>query len=49
MKRDCRVYLRDILQAFRNAQQFVEGLSYEKFITDRKTISAVVRELEVAG
>ena len=49
MKRDYRVYLRDILQAFRNAQQFVEGLSYEKFITDRKTISAVVRELEIAG
>ena len=49
MKRDCRVYLRDILQAFRNAQQVVEGISYEKFITDRKTISAVVRELEIAG
>ena len=49
MKRDYRVYLRDILQAFRNAQQFIEGLSYEKFITDRKTTSAVVRELEIAG
>jgi len=49
MKRDCRVYLRDILQTFHNAQQFVEGLSYEKLITDRKTISAVVRELEIAG
>jgi len=23
MKRDCRVYLRDILQAFRNAREFV--------------------------
>jgi len=49
MKRDYRVYLRDILQAFHNAQQFVEGLSYEKFITDRKTISAVIRELEIVG
>jgi len=49
MKRDYRVYLGDILQASRNAPQFVEGLSYEKFIIDRKTISAVVRELEVAG
>lgn len=49
MKRDCRVYLRDILQAFRNAQGFVGRMSYEKFITDKKTVSAVVRELEVAG
>jgi len=49
MKRDCRVYLRDILQAFNNSKEFVKGLSYEKFITDKKTISAVVRELEVAG
>ena len=24
-------------------------MSYEKFITDKKTVSAVVRELEVAG
>lgn len=48
MKRDCRVYLRDILQAFRNAQEFVGRMSYEKFITDKKTVSAVVRELEVA-
>lgn len=49
MKRDCRVYLGDILQAFRNAQEFVGRISYEKFITDKKTVSAVVRELEVAG
>jgi uncharacterized protein with HEPN domain len=49
MKRDYRVYLSDILQAFRNTCQFLEGLSYEEFIEDRKTISAVVRELEIAG
>jgi uncharacterized protein with HEPN domain len=41
--------LSDILQAFRNASQFIEGLSYEEFIADRKTISAVVRELEIVG
>jgi uncharacterized protein with HEPN domain len=49
MKRDYSVYLRDILQAFRNASQFVKGLSYKNFITDRKTVSAVIRELEIAG
>jgi len=49
MKRDYRVYLKDILQAFSNASQFLEGLSYKEFIADRKTISAVVRELEIVG
>ena len=49
MKRDYGVYLRDILQAFRNAREFVEKTSYGKFITDKKTVSAVLRELEVAG
>ena len=45
MKRDYRVYLRDMLQALHNASQFLEGLSYKEFVADRKTISAVVREL----
>ena len=49
MKRDYRVYLRDILQALRNTQKFVGRMSYEKFIADRKTISAVIRELEIVG
>lgn len=49
MKRDCCVYLRDILQAFRNAQGFIARMSYEGFIADKKTVSAVLRELEVAG
>ena len=49
MKRDYGVYLRDIIQAFGNAHEFVEGLSYEEFLADKKTTSAVVRELEIAG
>lgn len=35
--------------SFYNATHFVEGFSYEEFINDRKTISAVVRELEIIG
>jgi len=49
MKRNYRVYLSDILDALRNAREFVKGLSYKEFIADKKTVSAVVRELEVAG
>ncbi len=49
MRHDYSVYLRDILQAFRNAQQFVRGMTYKKFVSDKKTVSAVIRELEVIG
>jgi len=49
MKRDYRVYLNDILLSLYNATQFVEGISFEDFVNDRKTVSAVVRELEIVG
>lgn len=49
MKRDYRVYLNDILLSLYNAAHFIEGISYEEFVNDRKTISAVVRELEIIG
>lgn len=49
MKRDYRVYLRDILQAFADAQSFVGEMSYEEFIDDRKTTDAVMRELEIVS
>jgi len=49
MKRAYHIYLSDILQAFHNARQFLEGLSYDEFVDDRKTTSAVVRELEIVG
>ncbi len=49
MKRDVCVYVRDMLEAFANTQEFVEGLSYDEFVRDKKTVSAVTRELEVAG
>jgi uncharacterized protein with HEPN domain len=49
MKRDYCVYPKDIFDSFNNARQFLEGLSYDDFIDDRKTISAVVRELEIVG
>ena len=42
MKRDYRVYLNDILLSLYNATHFVEGISNEEFINDRKIISAVV-------
>ena len=42
-------YLRDPLEAIENATQFVEGLDFEEFSQDDKTIYAVIRALEIIG
>lgn len=47
--RDFRVYLEDILDAARKAQQFLSGLTFEQFEADEKTVFAVVRALEIVG
>ncbi|HSB71156.1 MAG TPA: DUF86 domain-containing protein [Candidatus Methylomirabilis sp.] len=33
----------------RDAEEFIQGLSYEEFAGDKKTFNAVVRALEVMG
>lgn len=47
--RSDRLYLSDILDAASAIEDFVRGLDYNLFVKDRKTRSAVVRELEVIG
>ncbi|HKH49259.1 MAG TPA: DUF86 domain-containing protein [Thermoanaerobaculia bacterium] len=42
-------YLTDMLDAMSKARQFVEGMSFEQFSTDDKTIFAVIRALEIVG
>ena len=49
MKRNVALYVRDILQNMRDAEEFIEGLSYAEFAADKKTFNAVVRSLEVIG
>ena len=48
-KREYKDYLRDILDAVNDAESFVEGMSFEQFEKDRKTLNAVVRSLEIIG
>ena len=48
-RRTHRMYLEDILEAMEKIQEYVEGLDYEGFIGDDKTVDAVVRNLEVIG
>jgi len=48
-KRKWKLFLEDILEAISLIQEYVEGLDFEKFKNDRKTIDAVIRNLEIIG
>ena len=39
--RNIRIYIKDISEAMKAAQLFVEGMDFETFIVDDKTSSAV--------
>lgn len=47
--RDCRLYLKDIVGAMNDIEDFLEGMNREAFESDKKTFSAVVRQLEIIG
>lgn len=49
MRRTYRDYAADILASLRELQEFTEGLDFDAFSRDRKTVNAVVRSLEVMG
>ena len=49
MKRDPRLYLDDIFGAIEKIENYVEGLRFEDFSTDNKTIDAIVRNFEIIG
>lgn len=42
-------YIQDIIDAIDKAQKFTEGLTYDNFREDEKTVFAVVRALEIIG
>ena len=48
-KRSAKLYLDDILSSIANVEQYTKELSFEEFVYDRKTIDAVVRNLEIIG
>jgi len=42
-------YLEDILDATEKVGQFIQGMTYEQFAQDAKTVFAVVHALEIIG
>jgi uncharacterized protein with HEPN domain len=42
-------YLNDILVAIQEVEEFTNGMSYETFTADKKTVNAVIRSLEILG
>lgn len=42
-------YLDDILESVEKIRRFTEGMSYEEFVDDPKTVDAVLRNFEVIG
>ncbi len=49
MKRDYRLYLDDMLEAIGKIERYTEGLSYDQFRKDEKTIDAVITNFTIIG
>ncbi len=47
--RDHTLFIQDILQAIERIESFISGMNYDAFVEDDKTLSAVIRKLEIIG
>jgi len=47
--RDHSFYLKDIFHAIESIETFTVGMNYDLFVADDKTLSAVIRKLEIIG
>lgn len=43
------LFLHDILESIEKIERYVQGLTYEQFVQDSKTLDAVLRNLEIIG
>ena len=48
MKND-KLYLRHINEAIESIEEYLHGVSFERFVSNRMILDAVVRELEIIG
>lgn len=49
MEKDNKVFLLDILDRIDAIETYLDGYDFEQFQSDRKTIDAVIRNVEVIG
>lgn len=49
MKRNHKLFVKDILDCIEKIDEFIGSMDFEKFTEDDKTKSAVVRKLEIIG
>ncbi|MFH1541112.1 MAG: DUF86 domain-containing protein [Elusimicrobiota bacterium] len=49
VKRNYKIFINDIWDSINKIEEFVLGICYEDFLKDDKTVSAVVRKLEIIG
>ena len=48
-ERTPKLLIEDILEAARKTRQFTNGLTFDQFLLDEKTIDAVIRNFEIIG
>ena len=49
MKRDYGLYIEDMLEAIEKIAEYTSGLDLEQFMTDKKTMDAVIRNFTIIG
>lgn len=49
MIRDYKLFVKDILDAINNIEDFVGNMNYGEFMEDDKTSTAVVKKIEIIG
>ena len=49
MKKEYLDYVEDIVRAMDDVSNFVEGLTFEVFASDKKSVYAVIRAIEIIG
>ncbi len=48
-KRDYSDFVQDILDTINDVENFIDGMDFEEFIKDKKTVYSVIRAIEIIG
>jgi len=49
MKRKFEFFLKDIIECIKSIDNFIDKMDFQKFSSDDKTTSAVIRKIEIIG